>query len=247
MAAGGGDLDVSAVALNLAEAWRVLEPLQSTDALLSRVAVRQALGDGDWIATNAAEPGRKALGAAMAGDFARAIALVDNDPAARGAKVGALAFYVPVQSYAGDAAGAAACYDAELRTPAAAIEAHKACSCSPLRLAVALRDVQHKDYPASLAAMKDSEEQKRATHERSPGWNAQMGAIAALEGDAGAASAWYNKAMDYGARSGFFQERFFAGVLPDDPRMDALLERMRGLIDAERASLGLPPLARPKG
>jgi TolB-like protein len=231
----------------LAEAWRILEPLQSTDALLARVTVRQALGDGDWIAANAAEPRRKALGAAMAGDFKRAIALVDNDPAARAGTVGALAFYVPVHSYAGDAAGAAAYYDAELKTPAAAIAAHKACSCSPLRLAVALRDVQHKDYPAFLAAMKADEEQKRATHEKSPGWNAQMGAIAALEGDAEAASAWYNKAMDYGARSGFFQERFFGTVLPDDPRMDALLERMRGLLDAERASLGLPPLALPKG
>jgi len=229
----------------LADAWRLLEPVQTSDLLLpqARLNIRQALGDGGWIVANAPTPRQKALGAAMSGDFARALALVDNDPAVRGSTINALAFYVPVHSYAGDAAGAAAYYDAELRTPAAALDAHEACGCSPLRLAVALRDVQHKDYPAFLAAMKAQEEKKRATHEKSPGWNAQMGAIAALEGDAGAASAYFTKAMDYGGRNGFFQERFFGTILPDDPRMDAILDRMGRLIDAERAILGLAPLA----
>lgn len=233
----------------LADAWRLLEPVQSSDPLLTqtRLNIRQTLGDGDWILANAPQPRQKALGAAMNGDFDRAFALLDADPAARGTTVGALAFLVPVRSYAGDAAGASAYYDAELRSPAAALEAHEACGCSPLRLAVALRDVQHKDYPAFLAAMKAHEEKKRETHEKSPAWNAQMGAIAALEGDAGAASAYYTAAMDQGGRNGFFQERFFATVLPDDPRMDAALARMRKLIDAERASLGLPPLALAEG
>lgn len=229
----------------LADAWRLLEPVQSSDPLLTqtRLSIRQALGDGAWVIANAPQPRQKSLGAALTGDFDRALALVDGDPAARGSALGALAFYIPVHSYAGDAAGAAAYYDAGLRTPVAALEAHEACSCSPLRLAVALRDVQHKDYPAFLAAMKAQEEKKRTTHEKSPGWNAQMGAVAALEGDAAAASVYFTRAMDYGGRNAFLQERFFGTILPDDPRMDALFDRMRRLIDAERASLGLAPLA----
>ncbi len=82
----------------------------------------------------------------------------------------------------------------------------------------------------------------RATHEQSPGRNAQMATIAALQGDVEFATS-----MDYGGRSGFFQERFFGTIAPDDPRTDALFKRMRARIDAERWNLGLPPLARPKG
>lgn len=233
----------------LADAWRVLEPLQSADPALAltRLGVRQSLADGDWIIAHAREPRRKAFGAVLKGDFGLAISLVDADPLTRQNKAAAMAFYVPVHYQAGDAGGVAAYYDAEIRTPAAAIETFEACGCSPLWLTAALRDAQHKDYPALLAAWKADAEKRRATHEKSAGWSAEMGALAALEGDADAASAYFTKTMDYGGRNGLFQKRFFGSILPAGPSSDALFARMRGLIDAERANLGLAPLAPAEG
>ena len=78
------------------------------------------------------------------------------------------------------------------------------------------------------------------------GW-ALAQAAALLKGDVEAASAHFTNAMDFGARYGFVEKRLFSSILPDDPRIDALPNRVRRLIDAERESLGLAPLALPKG
>ncbi len=231
----------------LADAWRVTEELQKAPApdnnlAFWRFSIRSTLRDGDWILRNAPEPRRKAVGAVLQGDFARAIELVDGDPIARQSPTAALGAYVPVHVFAGDSAGAVAYYDAKIATPAAAVVALKACSCSPVPLVRALRNARHKDYPALLAAWKDWREGDARLYAKSVEWNAQMGHIAALEGDAASAKTYYAKAIDYGWRSAYFIDRSVFDFIPQDRDFDALLARMKSLIDKERASLGLAPL-----
>jgi tetratricopeptide (TPR) repeat protein len=249
---GQRDIDIARVGITvtrgaLAEAWRQSEKLTGggvSDNNLDtfRFVARLNLGDGDWIAANATDR-RKAWGPILQGDGKRAIDIIDADPLARASAATALSIYVPIHTLAGDAAGVSAYYDKEMGSPAAAIAAARACNCALTPLALALKDAGNKDAKAVLAAWKAFLAERRPLYGKSATFMAQSADVAALEGDFAAAKTLYAAALDAGWRNAFFIDRSFRTFLPKDADFDALFARMKGLIDAERASLGLAPLA----
>jgi hypothetical protein len=133
-------------------------------------------------------------------------------------------------------------YESKMKTPAGFVEGVGFCSCNPLQLVLALKEAGHPDFEAVLEAWKQSMERLSALYARSGDANAARGDIAALQGDFAAAQALYAAAMDLGWRSPLFTSRRLRNFLPADAGFDALLARMTSLIDAERASLGMPPM-----
>ena len=231
----------------LAEAWHETVEIGKAGEADRNVAlglfiVRWRLHDGEWIIENAANPRRKAAGAILEGDVRRAIELVDSDPAARQNGGMALGSYIPVHYAAGDAKAVIAYYEAEMKTPAGAIDASKLCGCSPLHLVLALQDSQHPDIGPLLAGWKREMETQSEFYARSAEWNADRADLAALEGDFTGAKKFYGLAIDAGWRSPTFISRDLRKFLPRDAEFDALLSRMTGLINDERRSLGLAPL-----
>ncbi len=200
--------------------------------------------DGEWLL----EHGKggewwPAAGALLEGDAKRAIALIDAIPAARQNSGEALAAWAFVHYAAGDAPAVIAWYEAEIKTPDGAIEAVKYCACSPLPLVLALRDAGHPEFRPLLAAWRTYSDGMGEFFARAPLWNSDQGHIAALEGDIAAAKKHYGIAIDAGWRSPLFVSREHPAFLPADPAFDALLARMRDLINAERQALGMAPLA----
>jgi hypothetical protein len=204
--------------------------------------VRWKLHDGEWIIENAANQRWQAAGAILEGDAQRAVDLIDGDPVARQNGGTALATYIPVHYSAGDAKAVIAYYEAEMKTPAGAIDALNFCGCSPLHLVLALQDAGHPDFEPLLAGWKRAMEAQSELYARSAEWNAGRADIAALEGDFTAAKKFYGLAIDAGWRNPTFISRDLRKVLPQDAGFDALLSRMTGLINAERRSLGMAPL-----
>ena len=242
-----GRLHLLAAQGRLAEAWRDSVDIGKSgeadrEVAFAQFVVRWLLHDGQWIAENATSPRRKAAGAILEGDARRAVELVDGDPVARQNGGMALANYISVHYAAGDAKAVIAYYEAEMKTPAAAIDASNFCSCSPLQLVLALQDAGHRDFQPLLAAWKREMEAQSGIYARSANWNADRADIAALEGDFTAAKKFYGLAIDAGWRSPTFISRDLRKFLPQDPEFDALLSRMSGLINDERQSLGLAPL-----
>ncbi|MEX2122756.1 MAG: tetratricopeptide repeat protein [Woeseia sp.] len=232
----------------LAEAWRESVEIEKSGEAGRNLAfmqfiVRWKLHDGEWIIENAADPRRKAAGAILEGDARHAVELIDDDPGARQNAGAALGTYIPVHYAAGDAKGVIAYYEAEMKTPAGAIGALKLCGCSPLHLVLALQDSEHPDFEPLLTGWKREMETQSEFYARSAQWNADRADLAALEGDFTAAKKFYGLAIDAGWRNPNFISRDLRKFLPQDPEFDALLSRMTGLINDERRSLGLAPLA----
>ena len=248
---GQSDIDIARVAISsgrgaLADAWRQSEKLTGagvTDNNLDvfRFQTRLNLGDGDWIEANMTDR-RKAWGPLLKGDGKRAIALIDADRLARANAATALVIYVPIHVFAGDAAGASAYYDAEIGSPAAAIDAARACNCTMTPLAMALKETGNKDAKGFLAAWKAFLAERRPLYGASSSFMAQSADLAALEGDHAAAKKLYAAAIDAGWRNAGFTDRTYRTFIPRDAEFDALLARMKTLVNTERASLGLAPL-----
>jgi len=248
---GQRDIDIARVGLNvtrgaLAEAWRQSEKLARAGVIDNnldnyRFQTRLNLGDGDWIGANMTDR-RKAWGALLKGDKERAIAIIDADPLARASAATALSIYVPIHALAGDAAGVSAYYDQEIGSTAAAIETARACGCTMAPLALALKETGNKDAKGVLAAWKAFMAERRPLFGKSATFLAQSADLAALEGDFSAAKTQYAAAIDAGWRNSTFTDRTYRTFLPRDADFDALLARMKSLIDTERASLGLAPL-----
>jgi len=241
-----GRLNLLAAQGRLAEAWRESVEIGKTgeadrDVAFIQFFVRRQLQDGEWLIENAANQRWKAIGAILEGDARRAVELVDGDPLARQNSGAALGSYIPVHYAAGDTKAVIAWYEAEMKTPAGALDAANYCGCSPLYLVLALRDVGHPDFEPLLAAWKRDAEAQGEFYARSPEWNADRADIAALEGDFTAARKFYGLAIDAGWRTPTFT-RGLRKFLPQDPEFDALLSRMTALINDERRSLGMPPL-----
>lgn len=231
----------------LAAAWRVSETLKAEGVIdinldITRYRIRLFLGDGDYLLAADLSDRRKASGAILKGDKARAIALVDADPGATSSLAGVLGGYIPVHYSAGDAAGAAAMYEAKIGSPENAVIAARACGCSLAPLVVALKEAGHKDYAGALAAWKAMLAEERPLFGNSLTNQFQMGDIAALEGDLGAARKHYAAAIDAGWRSPQFLDPDTRRFLPPDAEIAALRTRMKALIDKEREKLGMAPL-----
>jgi TolB-like protein/Tfp pilus assembly protein PilF len=231
----------------LAEAWRASEEIEESGEADKNLAfmqfiVRWKLHDGEWIIENAANQRWQAAGAILEGDAQRAVELIDGDPVARQNGGTALATYIPAHYSAGDAKAVIAWYEAEMKTPAGAIDAWNFCGCSPLHLVLALQDAGHPDFEPLLAAWKRKMEAQSEIYARSAFWNGDRADIAALEGDFTAAKKFYGLAIDAGWRNPNFISRDLRKFLPQDPEFDALLSRMVGLVNTERRSLGMPPL-----
>lgn len=233
----------------LAEAWRMSEALikaghDPADLATYRYFIRSNLGDGDWILANT-KGRRQAFGAALAGDYQRAAAIVDADPAARGNTAAALSSYIPVHYAAGDVAAVVAYYDTSIGSPQAMVDAVRACNCAPIGLLQALKDAGHKDYEPALSAWKAFIASKREEYAKSPLYLTRAADAAALSGDFAEAKKLYTAAIDAGARNAALIDRRIRKFLPRNAEFDAILVRMRTLIDAERKALGLPPLKSP--
>ena len=231
----------------LADAWRASVELGKSgeadrEVVFAQFTVRWKLRDGEWIIENVANARRKAAGAILEGDALRAIELVDGDPVARQNAGVALGNYIPVHYGAGDAKGVVAYYEAEMKTPAGALDASNLCGCSPLHLALALQDSGHPDFEPLLVAWKREMETQGEFYARSAEWNGDRADLAALQGDFTAAKKFYGLAIDAGWRDPHFISRDLRKFLPQEPEFDALLSRMTGLINDERRSLGMPPL-----
>jgi hypothetical protein len=206
-----------------------------------RVSIRSALGDGDWI-LGADLPGRRqALGALLKGEKKRALELLATDPLVTVAWVG-VASYVPIHYAAGNAGAAVAYYDDKIGSPAAAIAARNACTCSIVSLLLALKEAGHKDYKDLLAAWKAALAEQRAAYSNSGAYLRDLGDVAALEGDFAVARSRYTAAIDAGWRSALFLDPAYLAPLTTDPGFDALRARMKYLINKERTTLGLAPL-----
>jgi TolB-like protein len=233
----------------LAEAWRASVELGESgeaarDVAAAQFTIRFKLRDGDWIIQNAATPRQKSVGAIFEGDPARAVQLVDGDPFTRQNSATMLGAYVPVHYIAGDVNAIIAWYEAELKTPAGAIDALELCGCGPLYLLLALQSSGHRDFEPMLTGWKRQMEPQSELYARSADWNAERADLAALEGDFSAAKKFYGLAIDVGWRNPNFISRDLRKFLPQDPEFDTLLSRMAGLINEERRSLGMPPLDR---
>jgi hypothetical protein len=112
-----------------------------------------------------------------------------------------------------------------------------------LQLVLALKDSGHPDFQPLLDAWRRDVEAQSELYARSGDRNAERGDIAALDGDFAAAKKFYGAAMDMGWRNPIFVSRNLRKFLPPDVEFDALLDRMARLINEERQSLGMPPIA----
>ncbi|HEX7060755.1 MAG TPA: hypothetical protein VF200_02235, partial [Woeseiaceae bacterium] len=232
----------------LADAWRQTTAIHDTGAVPAgllatmRHIIRSRLGDGQWLLANAKTPREQAVGALLAGDTRRALELVDSDPLARQTAGEALGSYIPVHYAGGDARAVVAYYATEMGTPASFVAAVQYCQCNAVPLLLALREAGHADFRPLLDAWKGEIEAQREFYSGSFSWRSDRADIAALEGDFGTAKKLYGAAMDAGWRTPDFVARDLRAFLPQDPDFDALLSRMRDLVDTERRSLGMPPL-----
>jgi hypothetical protein len=110
-------------------------------------------------------------------------------------------------------------------------------------LVAAMKATGHKDYPELMRHWKEQADRNRAAYANSSEFNRREGDRAALEGDLARAKTLYARAIDLGWRSSLFLHDEFIAYVPQDAEIDALQARMRGLIDAERATLGMAPIA----
>ncbi len=232
----------------LADAWRRTAGISDTGAVpkslldFLQYLIRSKLGDGQWVLANDKTLRGQAFGALLAGDTRSALELVDSDPVARQTAGEALGSYIPVHYAAGDAKAVVAYYATEMGTPASFVAAVQYCQCSAVPLLLALKESGHADFQPLLDAWKREIEAQRELYSGSSAWRTDRADIAALEGDFSTAKTLYDAAIDAGWRTPNFLSRDFRTFLPEDPDFDALLSRMTDLVNAERRSLGMPPL-----
>jgi len=218
---------------DVADGGRVLRTLASA---------RLKLHDGEWLAATAT-PGFSGAAALLLGDRERASQIVDADPYYRANSTRGVAFYLPAQYAARHDAKVIAYYEEALGSPARAVEAWNTCECALTPLVAAMKATGHKDYPELMRHWKEQADRNRAAYANSNEFNRREGDRAALEGDLALAKKLYARAIDLGWRSSLFLHDDFIAFLPQDAEIDALQARMRGLIDAERATLGMAPIA----
>jgi TolB-like protein/class 3 adenylate cyclase/Tfp pilus assembly protein PilF len=231
---------------NLAAAWRATEELTQAGVVdnsleRTRFSIAATLGNSEWLLA-ADIPGRqKAIGALLKGERKRALELLATDPVAPVPQT-ALQAFIPIHYDAGDIKGVVSFYDDRLGSPQAAADARMVCGCSMVSLLLALREAGHKDYKGVMALWKASLAAQKAEYRRGPAYMREVADVAALEGDMASAKAGYAAAMDAGWRSAMFIDESHFRYLPNAAGFAALRERMRTLINKERAALNMPPL-----
>jgi len=230
----------------LADAVRAGEAIKDVSdggrVLVTLASARAKLHDTEWLAATAT-PGFSGAAALLLGDRARAAQIVDADPYYRANAARGFSAYASLQYAAGNDAKVIAYYEEALGPPARAVEAWNACGCALTPLVAAMKATGHKDYPELMRLWREQADKDRAAFAHSSEFNRSEGDRAALEGDLARAKTQYARAIDLGWRNSIFLHDDFIAFLPQDAEIDALQARMRGLIDAERAKLGMAPIA----
>jgi TolB-like protein/Flp pilus assembly protein TadD len=230
----------------LAEAVRLGEPLIGRDADPQIDAVlgwaHYALHDGAWLEARAGERW-KAAAALLAGRTDLAAARASALAVARRNAANGLLLYIQPLYAAGRHDDVVSYYESAIGSPEAAMAAAAACNCRLAPLAAAMKEKRHPHYERLMSAWRTAADARRRQIPDGPQFLFGEGERRALLGDAAGAAADFQRAIDLGFRDSLFIHGAFRPFLPNDPRIVAQQARMRDLIDAERASLGMPPIA----
>ena len=128
-------------------------------------------------------------------------------------------------------------YDLTLSAPAAVVAGLDTCYCSPIGLAWALKETSHPNFERVMSDWRTWLDANAVQFAKASSWWISNGDFSLMRGDAKAALASYTKAVELGHRG----TALLPGdrpMLPTTPEYRSLQDRIRKLINAERAKLG---------
>lgn len=233
-----------AEALRLAAKIDVTDPADLDRLKGSIVWAHYKLFDGPWIAANVNRDHGRATAALLNGDPDGALKIIAGNPRFRANPHSAITTFMSFAYAAGDYQAIVDFYDAEVKTPEAAITAVDACGCNGMDTLVgAMQKTGHPDADKILSLWADMSTRKATSFAKSASFHALEGHRSALSKDFEAAKREYATAMDLGWLEPYFSKRlYFYDRLPDDPAFAALSQRMLDRINAQRELAGLEPV-----